>query len=325
MFVIESLMQLSVLLQQTTTQWYVRVTLSVIKLPTFFGEVKGCLNCCNLFTTLIGALVATADSAQSLRGLLSAIVENVAALKALNLPVDQWDLLLLHLLEKHIDQALRKQWELVVNELDIPALSDFTDFLEKHCSSSKFIVGTSQKYIQFKSINIRKVPEQHRTSSGSFFVNPSRKVLPFNGDHTIHRCSGFVVSRRTNIVDNCNACHNTMLHFPSDKPSTTVTPSVQDEVPVDTHSNENSTLSLLSSFSNDFLCSGCLWKQPACWSCAQLNHAFFQLGVKHQTLSIPFHGFAHTPLTSAKGVTSCIITPSGRKEPYLPIEALILP
>ncbi|KAJ8895894.1 hypothetical protein PR048_001234 [Dryococelus australis] len=48
------------------------------------------------------APVATTVSAQSLRGLLSAIIENVATLKALNLPVDQRDMLLLHLLEKHI-------------------------------------------------------------------------------------------------------------------------------------------------------------------------------------------------------------------------------
>ncbi|KAJ8867409.1 hypothetical protein PR048_031210 [Dryococelus australis] len=80
-------------------------------------------------------------------------------MKELNLPVDKWYMLLLHLLEKRMDQALRKQWELVVHELDIPT----------------------------------SMPEQHRTSSGSFFV----KSLPENGflckgEHTIHRCSEFV-------------------------------------------------------------------------------------------------------------------------------------
>ncbi|KAJ8880470.1 hypothetical protein PR048_016940 [Dryococelus australis] len=49
------------------------------------------------------------------------------------------------------------------------------------------------------------------------------------------------------------------------------------------------------------------------------------LGIKHRNLLTPLHVLAHIPLTSAKGVASCIITPSGRKEPYLPIEALVLP
>ncbi|KAJ8873686.1 hypothetical protein PR048_024518 [Dryococelus australis] len=86
---------------------------------------------------------ATTYSDKSLRGLLYAILGNGAPLKALYLPVDQWDMLLMHLLDKRIDQALRKLWELVVCELDTPALNDFADFLEKHCTSSELIAGTS--------------------------------------------------------------------------------------------------------------------------------------------------------------------------------------
>ncbi|KAJ8867866.1 hypothetical protein PR048_031671 [Dryococelus australis] len=66
----------------------------------------------NHIDAVLQAHVSTTDSAQSLQGLLSAIIEYVTALKALSLQVDQWDMLLLHVLEKCMDQALRKHWEL---------------------------------------------------------------------------------------------------------------------------------------------------------------------------------------------------------------------
>ncbi|KAJ8888119.1 hypothetical protein PR048_007606 [Dryococelus australis] len=99
-------------------------------------------------------------------------------------------MLLLHLMEKCMDRALRKQWELVVRELDIPKLSDFTDFFLKHCMSSEIVVGTSQKYSQPKSIDNPKGPDQHRRSchphvpricakgpSGTFFNDKGQMVM----------------------------------------------------------------------------------------------------------------------------------------------------
>ncbi|KAJ8880795.1 hypothetical protein PR048_017266 [Dryococelus australis] len=162
-----------------------------------------------------------------------------------------------------MDQALRKQWELVVQELEIPTLSDFTDFLDKLCTSSEVIVSTPQKCNQLKSINNHKVPEQHRTLLDSFFVKSFPEECCLCKDyHTIHRCSKFVqknpqarfsmAKEKLSCIICLQAAHqvksfpstiscrfynarqNTMLHLPSDKPTTTVAQSVQDEVPVDT-------------------------------------------------------------------------------------------
>ncbi|KAJ8874276.1 hypothetical protein PR048_025119 [Dryococelus australis] len=191
--------------------------------------------------------------------LVSAIIEDIAVLKALNLLVDQWNMLLLHLLEKCIDQTLRKQWEPEAHELDIPTLSDFTDFLEKHCTSSEVILGTSQKYSKPKSTNNRKVPEQYRTSLGSVFVTslPEKcclckvtkdKPLCINclqAKYQVKSCPSTKSCRFFNVLQ------NTMLHFPSYKPTTTVAQSAQNEAPVDTSSNEDSNHCVLPSFSKD--------------------------------------------------------------------------
>ncbi|KAJ8873921.1 hypothetical protein PR048_024758 [Dryococelus australis] len=141
-------------------------------------------------------------------------------------------MLLLHMLEKRMDEALRKQWELVVHELDIPTFSDFTDFLEKHCTSSKVIVGTSQKYSQPKSIDngnhrcsefMQKDPQAHFS-----MVKNKRLRINCQAAYQVKSCPS------TKSCQFCNACHNTMLLSSSDKPTTTVAQSKQDEVPVDT-------------------------------------------------------------------------------------------
>ncbi|KAJ8870724.1 hypothetical protein PR048_029749 [Dryococelus australis] len=58
--------------------------------------------------TILQVLVAHLDSTAFMRYLLSKMNENMAALKALKLAVDQWDILLLDLLEKSVRVDLRK-------------------------------------------------------------------------------------------------------------------------------------------------------------------------------------------------------------------------
>ncbi|KAJ8898087.1 hypothetical protein PR048_003447 [Dryococelus australis] len=80
-------------------------------------------------------------TAASMCYLLSTVNENVAALKALKLPVDQWDILLLNLLEKGVTVDLQKIWEFFVQDLEIPMLLMFPTFLERQCKSSEAVGG----------------------------------------------------------------------------------------------------------------------------------------------------------------------------------------
>ncbi|KAJ8878500.1 hypothetical protein PR048_019078 [Dryococelus australis] len=143
MCVAKSLKQTSVSSgQQTATQSHARVTLPVIKFPHFLEKSKDLSNV-ELFTylkfflsgetlSLIHTLPMTSDNSDIAWNLLIKRYDNKWVIMAnhrrtlpapaLNLPVDQWDMLLLHLLEKRMDQALRKQCELVVHELDIPTI-----------------------------------------------------------------------------------------------------------------------------------------------------------------------------------------------------------
>ncbi|KAJ8895010.1 hypothetical protein PR048_000319 [Dryococelus australis] len=274
--------------------------------------------------------VATADSAQSLRGLLSAIIENVAALKVLNLPVDQWDMLLLHLLEKHRDHALRKQWELVVHELDIPTLSEFTDFLEKHCTSIKSL----PKSVAFVRVIIQSTDALNvcKTTLRQIF-KWQRTQLCINCLQATHQVKSCPSTKSCRF---CNGRHNTMLHFPLAKPTTTLAQSAQDEVTVDTPSNKVTTLSVLFSFSKDSQPSAVMLTTPVamfrrfvetaslvrvllncvCKPISLLNHACLDKVSNINYYKFIFMEFP-TPCLPALKVFC--------REPLLAIEALVLP
>jgi len=72
----------------------------------------------------------------SIRNLLNVVTETTGALENLTYAVDQWDPILLHLLQKKLDQQLRAQWELLVDTTEDPTVKEFIVFLTKFCKSA---------------------------------------------------------------------------------------------------------------------------------------------------------------------------------------------
>ncbi|KAJ8896144.1 hypothetical protein PR048_001487 [Dryococelus australis] len=99
---------------------------------------------------------------------LSTVNENMAALKANKLPVDQWDILLLHLFEKHVSVDLQRMWELIVQALENPTLQNFLTLLERQCKSGEAVS---------KSILNWKVQGQLHTSKGAYLVPQPQFVV----------------------------------------------------------------------------------------------------------------------------------------------------
>ena len=74
---------------------------------------------------------ASHDDGGSIKTLLNTIVESTGALRNLSYAVDQWDPILLYLLQKKLDQNLRTQWELLVDTTEDPTVLEFVTFLTK--------------------------------------------------------------------------------------------------------------------------------------------------------------------------------------------------
>ncbi|XP_063243611.1 uncharacterized protein LOC134542933 [Bacillus rossius redtenbacheri] len=220
---------------------------------------------------LLQAPSASADSPKTLRQLLNTVTENVSALKALSVPVDQWDLMLLPILCKRLDAALQTQWEMTLTD-EFPTLSSFTSFLEKHCRAHEAVIASRSR----SSGN--QVPKQtaqgHQNSwrqSRGQSVNTlvsspqSQSCLLCSDIHVLRSCPIFsqgspkeryaIVkehklclnclspSHRSNwcpsksSCHHCKARHHSMLHFGGQRSEEDSIPSNSDKEPPSSDSN----------------------------------------------------------------------------------------
>lgn len=85
---------------------------------------------------LFNASKAFLGNGISIRNLLNLVTETIGALENLTYAVDQWDPILLHVLQKKLDQQLRAQWELSVDTTEDPSVKEFIVFLTKFYKSA---------------------------------------------------------------------------------------------------------------------------------------------------------------------------------------------
>ncbi|XP_063529014.1 uncharacterized protein LOC134750023 isoform X4 [Cydia strobilella] len=65
-----------------------------------------------------------------LRGLCDNISKHLRSLRSLNVPTENWDLAIIHMLVKKLDSRLQSKWENSVDLRKLPSLQDFKTFLK---------------------------------------------------------------------------------------------------------------------------------------------------------------------------------------------------
>ena len=85
-----------------------------------------------------------------IRRLLDNVQKQIRALKTLGQPVDHWDILLIFIIKKKLDDLTRDKWEERASTSDIPTMKDFTSFLEQRSlfeslQLSKSVVNSRRK------------------------------------------------------------------------------------------------------------------------------------------------------------------------------------
>ncbi|XP_071057047.1 uncharacterized protein [Onthophagus taurus] len=186
------------------------------------------------------------DAPKSLRQFLDGFLKHFRALKALKLPVEHWDVPMVYLLTKKLDNNTRRLWEQSVSQ-DIPNLNEFTDFIKNRCQILETIAQSnktldkdySKPYKQRAITNVTatKISCVQCKASHSIFqceIFLKRAIIDrirlakdlklctncLNLNHTVQQCK----SKR-----NCFKCskrHHTLLHLEnenSEAPRTAVT------------------------------------------------------------------------------------------------------
>lgn len=168
----------------------------------------------------------TTENPLALRRLLDTFTENIAALKNLELPVNQWDFILTHMLLKRLDPILISRFETQYGSTDMPSFETLKEFISKQCIAYETISSTSNSFIQrSKNYNNDRFknnsPQNSLRKSSSFLTsakqnNNNRTCIFCNtSDHFIYSCPVLINKNsyeRYNLIKQNKLCVNCLSH-----------------------------------------------------------------------------------------------------------------
>lgn len=73
------------------------------------------------------------ESASAIRELVDHTLKHFRVLKAMQVPTDAWNDLILYMIEVKLDNTTRREWERQAEADDSPSVEKLTDFLQKRC------------------------------------------------------------------------------------------------------------------------------------------------------------------------------------------------
>ncbi|KAJ8973663.1 hypothetical protein NQ317_005381 [Molorchus minor] len=151
------------------------------------------------------------ESAAALRNLVDTILKNLRSLKALKLPTDTWDILVIFLVVSKLDPVTVREWEDATLEGQLPTLHEFIAFLKKRAD-----------FLEKLDLHKGKA-SKGREQQKSFIAKSSKGFACFvcKKDHYIYTCPEFskmTVSSRIDKARNLKLCTNCLRnnHFSKD-------------------------------------------------------------------------------------------------------------
>lgn len=159
----------------------------------------------------------TKGSGKQLRTFLTHVRQHLNSLKAHNLPVKEWDVLLIFLFTQKLDFQTHRAYELEKNvglsSTGLPTVDEFLDFLEKRCVAFENVEmesfraansGTKEKYIKPSLFS------QDSTNNSSNHEVKLKCVFCNRENHNIVKCfkfNGLSVSERRQFVQDNRLCY----------------------------------------------------------------------------------------------------------------------
>ncbi|XP_044264765.1 uncharacterized protein LOC123011414 [Tribolium madens] len=211
-----------------------------------------------------------------LRSLINTFDENLAALKTLNFPVDNWDFILFNMMLKRIPPSLVTRFELSQTyPADIPSYQSLNEFVITTCQAKENVSHAIIKS-PYSKPNIVSSPKPKFKSN--FLVKSDFLACPLCPDlqHGIYKCPIFLQKspqsrfdlikqykwcinclgskhnlRNCNSTSLCRECgkkHHSLLHFPGDAKAQTST--FMEINKPSSPSTSTSTQQTVSSFTN---------------------------------------------------------------------------
>jgi len=143
----------------------------------------------------------------ALRELLDTTIKHVRALRALKLPTDSWDALLIHIIVSKLDATTTKAWETSLDSA-LPDLKLLTEFLAKRCQALEAV--NSKASVQMSSA-AQKQTIKNKNASVANIATTNLSCSLCKENHYLYHCEKFIklpVDERIKVVKKCHICIN---------------------------------------------------------------------------------------------------------------------
>lgn len=184
------------------------------KLAVINSHLKGMLNVSSI----------TKGSGKQLRAFLTHIRQHVNSLKALKLPVKEWDVLLVFLFSQKLDYQTHKAYELEKGmgqrvasaQPVLPTLDEFLNFLENRCLALETVEVESSKGFDHQGNRDKHKEKYYKTSllgQHDLTSNDQNQKCSFcnRDNHSVYKCYKFInlslVDKRQFVQTN-RLCYN---------------------------------------------------------------------------------------------------------------------
>lgn len=140
-------------------------------------------------------------SKHNLKDFLVILQQSLDSLRAINLPVDGWDVLLVFLITQKLDNSLRAAWEINRKENTFPTLKELLEFLNLRRTAFELIND-------YKPII--------RNTHVSTISNTKVSCSMCQKDHSLHRCPIYIelaVAKRIEFIKSKALCFNCLQPY----------------------------------------------------------------------------------------------------------------
>ncbi|XP_044746366.1 uncharacterized protein LOC123307929 [Coccinella septempunctata] len=160
---------------------------------------------------LIDVQQVTKCDFRQLREFITNIKQNFNSLQALKLPVDQWDIILVYVLIRKLDNHTRTAYELERESSSLPTFDGFMGFLEKRCRALENVISQdSPRDLRSKQRVANVVTSETKVESYKKGCNQTCSYCS-GSNHTLYSCRRFkfdTLENRREFVRKQKLCYN---------------------------------------------------------------------------------------------------------------------